>query len=73
MVDWLLNRRSYATHLLGSGWGLRFVQGQMGHGFASTTGIYQFTSDEFRRSTLRAALNLAIREALRRRNQGGTS
>jgi integrase/recombinase XerD len=48
-------RRSYATHLLEDGWDPRFVQHQMGHEHASTTGIYQFVSDDFRNSTLRAA------------------
>ena len=57
-------RRSYATHLLEAGWDPRFVQDQMGHEYASTTGIYQFTSDEFRRSTLRAALDRTVDQAL---------
>ena len=57
-------RRSYATHLLEAGWDPRFVQDQMGHEYASTTGIYQFTSDEFRRSTLRAALDRTMTQAL---------
>lgn len=57
-------RRSYATHLLETGWDPRFVQDQMGHEYASTTGIYQFTSDEFRRSTLRAALDRTVTQAL---------
>lgn len=59
-------RRSYATHLLEAGWDPRFVQDQMGNEYASTTGIYQFTSDEFRRSTLRAALDRTVTEALNR-------
>ena len=41
-------RRSYATHLIEDGWDPRFVQDQMGHEHASTTGIYQFVSDDFR-------------------------
>jgi Phage integrase family len=41
-------RRSYATHLLEDGWDPRFVQYQMGHEHAATTGIYQFVSDDFR-------------------------
>ncbi|WP_434612056.1 tyrosine-type recombinase/integrase [Arthrobacter sp. A5] len=65
-------RRSYATHLLEAGWDPRFVQDQMGHEYASTTGIYQFVSDEFRRSTLRAALDRTVTEALARSNKDGT-
>jgi integrase/recombinase XerD len=59
-------RRSYATHLLEAGWDPRFVQHQMGHEYASTTGIYQFVSDDFRNATLRAALNRTVDEALDR-------
>lgn len=36
----------------------------MGHEYASTTGIYQFTSDDFRRSTLRSVLDRTVRQAL---------
>ena len=57
-------RRSYATHLLEDGWDPRFVQFQMGHEYASTTGIYQFVSDDFRASTLRAALNRTVERSL---------
>ncbi|NDK92190.1 tyrosine-type recombinase/integrase [Gordonia desulfuricans] len=63
-VDLHSFRRSYATHLLEDGWDPRFVQDQMGHEYASTTGIYQFTSDDFRRSTLRSALDRTVTEAL---------
>jgi integrase/recombinase XerD len=66
-------RRSYATHLLEAGWDPRFVQDQMGHEYASTTGIYQFVSDEFRRSTLRSALDRTVKEAMARRIEDGTS
>ena len=65
-------RRSYATHLLEAGWDPRFVQDQMGHEYASTTGIYQFVSDEFRRSTLRSALDRTVTEATARRTEDGT-
>jgi integrase/recombinase XerD len=57
-------RRSYATHLLEDGWDPRFVQHQMGHEHASTTGIYQFVSDDFRNSTLRAALDRTMDDVL---------
>lgn len=43
----------------------------MGHEYASTTGIYQFTSDEFRRSTLRAALDRTVAQAIARGNKDG--
>lgn len=66
-------RRSHATHLLEAGWDPRFVQDQMGHEYASTTGIYQFTSDEFRRSTLRAALDRTVEQALGRSSEDGSS
>lgn len=66
-------RRSYATHLLEAGWDPRFVQDQMGHEHASTTGIYQFVSDEFRRSTLRSALDRTVTEAMQRKTEDGTS
>lgn len=36
----------------------------MGHEYASTTGIYQFVSDDFRVRTLRAALNRTVDDAL---------
>lgn len=62
-------RRSYATHLLEAGWDPRFVQDQMGHEHASTTGIYQFVSDDFRRSTLRAGLDRTVTEAVGRAPQ----
>jgi integrase/recombinase XerD len=66
-------RRSYATHLLEAGWDPRFVQDQMGHEHASTTGIYQFVSDELRRSTLRSALDRTVKEAMARGIEDGTS
>ncbi|MDT5220625.1 MAG: integrase/recombinase XerD [Mycobacterium sp.] len=45
----------------------------MGHEHATTTGIYQFVSDEFRRSTLRAVLDRTVKEAMQRRTEDGTS
>src|SRR3546814_3311350 len=66
-------RRSYATHLLADGWAPRFVQDQMGHEHATTTGIYQFVSDEFRRSTLRNARDRTVTEAMQRRTADRTS
>lgn len=66
-------RRSYATHLLEAGWDPRFVQDQMGHEYAATTGIYQFVSDAFRSSTLRAALDRTVTEAMARQPEDKTS
>jgi site-specific recombinase XerD len=63
-------RRSYATHLLEAGWDPGFVQYQMGHEYASTTGIYQFVSDDFRSTTLRASLDRTMDEALGRQTGG---
>lgn len=65
-------RRSYATHLLEDGWDPMFVQHQMGHEHASTTGIYQFVSSDFRNATLTAALNRTVTRALER-TSGETS
>jgi integrase/recombinase XerD len=61
-------RRSYATHLLEDGWDPLFVQAQMGHEHASTTGIYTFVSSSFRTSTLRQALDRTVRDALEGRS-----
>ncbi len=72
-LDFHSFRRSYATHLLEDGWDPRFVQYQMGHDHAATTGIYQFVSDDFRRSTLRSALDRTVKEAMLRRTEDGTS
>lgn len=63
-------RRSYATHLLEAGWDPRFVQYQMGHEYASTTGIYQFVSDDFRNTTLRASLDRTMNEAMGQQTGG---
>ncbi|TWP36828.1 tyrosine-type recombinase/integrase [Leekyejoonella antrihumi] len=57
-------RRSYATHLIEDGWDPTFVQDQMGHEYASTTGIYEFVSSDFRNATLRAALQRTTQAAL---------
>jgi hypothetical protein len=43
----------------------------MGHEHASTTGIYQFVSDEFRRTTLRSALDRTVTEAMARKTGDG--
>ena len=64
-------RLSYVTHLIEDGWDPMFVQHQMGHEHASTTGIYQFVSTDFRNATLKAALNRTVDEALGQ-TPGGT-
>lgn len=59
-------RRSYATHLIEAGFDPLFVQKQLGHEHASTTAIYEFVSDDFRRAMLREALDANIADALER-------
>jgi integrase/recombinase XerD len=59
-------RRSYATHLIEAGFDPLFVQKQLGHEHASTTAIYEFVTDDFRRTTLRHALDDNIADALAR-------
>ena len=51
---------------------LKIIQHQMGHKHASTTGIYQFVSSDFRNATLTAALNRTVERALDR-TSGETS
>lgn len=57
-------RRSYVTHLIEDGWDPLFVKDQVGHEYASTTGIYTFVSNDFRNKTLKNALDQTIRESL---------
>lgn len=57
-------RRSYTTHLIEAGVDPKFVQDQLGHEFASTTGIYDCTTTHFRQSTLREALDSTLRDAM---------
>lgn len=49
-------RHSYVTHLIEHGYPERFVTEQVGHSFASTTAIYTSVSNDFKTTTLRAAL-----------------
>ena len=46
------------------------MQYQMGHEYASTTGIYQFVSDDFRNTTLRASLDRTMDHALGKQSGG---
>jgi integrase/recombinase XerC len=50
-------RRSYVTHLLEDGWDELFVRSQVGHRWASTTAIYTFVSDDYKREAMRRALS----------------
>jgi len=59
-------RRSYVTHLIEAGFDSLFVQKQLGHEHASTTAIYEFVSDDYRRTMLRTALDTTIADALTR-------
>lgn len=63
-LDFHSFRRSYATHLIESDIDAKFVQDQLGHEYASTTGIYDCTSDDYRQRTLRRALESIINESL---------
>jgi site-specific recombinase XerD len=56
-------RRSYATHLIEAGFDSLLVQKRLGHEHASTTAIYEFVSDDYRRTMLRNALDTTIRDA----------
>jgi site-specific recombinase XerD len=49
-------RHSYVTHLIEHGYPERFVTEQVGHSYASTTAIYTSVSDDFKATTLQAAL-----------------
>ena len=60
------NRRPEAHHPDG----LKIMQYQMGHEYASTTGIYQFVSDDFRNTTLRASLDRTMDHALGKQSGG---
>jgi site-specific recombinase XerD len=57
-------RHSYVTHLIEGGWDPLFVQQQVGHSHAATTGLYTWVSSDFRNKALRAALDNTIRQAL---------
>lgn len=50
-------RHSYVTHLVEDGWDPFFVQQQVGHRWASTTGLYTGVSGDFKNRTLRQALD----------------
>lgn len=66
-LDFHSLRRSYVTHLIEDGWDALFVQRQVGHEYASTTGLYTSVSSDYRTKTLRRYLDKTINEALDRR------
>jgi integrase/recombinase XerC len=63
-LDFHSLRRSYVTHLIEDGWDALFVQQQVGHDYASTTGLYTCVSSDYRTRTLRRALDQTITGAL---------
>lgn len=57
-------RHSYVTHLLEDGWDPLFVQQQVGHSNAATTGLYTWVSSDFRNNALQEALDRTVTRAL---------
>jgi len=45
-------RHSYVTHLIEAGYDPAFVQTQVGHSYASTTGLYTSVSSDFKQKTV---------------------
>jgi site-specific recombinase XerD len=45
-------RHSYVTHLIEAGYDPAFVQTQVGHAYASTTGLYTSVSSDFKQKTV---------------------
>ena len=45
-------RHSYVTHQVEAGYDPAFIQAQVGHSHASTTGIYTHVSADFRHKTV---------------------
>ena len=45
-------RHSYVTHLIEAGYDPAFVQTQVGHAHASTTGLYTSVSSDFKQKTI---------------------
>jgi integrase/recombinase XerD len=45
-------RHSYVTHLIEAGYDPTFVQTQVGHSYASTTGLYTSVSADFKQKTV---------------------
>jgi integrase/recombinase XerD len=57
-------RHSYVTHLIEAGYDPTFVQTQVGHAYASTTGIYTSVSADFKQKAIQTmiAKRIATRE-----------
>jgi integrase len=66
-LDFHSLRRSYVTHLIEDGYDALFVQRQVGHEYASTTGLYTSVSSDYRTRTLRRVLDQTIADALNRK------
>ena len=66
-LDFHSLRRSYVTHLIEDGFDALFVQRQVGHEYASTTGLYTSVSSDYRTRTLRRVLDQTIADALDRK------
>ncbi|WP_312167554.1 tyrosine-type recombinase/integrase [Microbacterium sp.] len=64
-LDFHSLRRSYVTHLVELGYDLRFIQEQVGHEHASTTGIYTHTSPDYRARVVDDAIARAAEDAMR--------
>ena len=45
-------RHSYVTHLIEAGYDPAFVQTQVGHAYASVTGLYTSVGDDFKQKTI---------------------
>lgn len=45
-------RHSYVTHLIEAGYDPTFVQVQVGHRYASTTGLYTSVSSDFKQKSI---------------------
>jgi site-specific recombinase XerD len=63
---------TYVTHLIEDGWDPLFVQKQVGHSHAATTGLYTWVGSDFRNQALRSALDATIGKATAPRAEGDT-
>jgi len=56
-------RHSYVTHLIEAGYDPSFVQAQVGHAYASTTGLYTSVSSDFKQKSVQHMIALRIAKA----------